>query len=80
MLDINRRISAKKNNGNSNIIGKVADKSLAQIEEWATTVNDGLDYGPIINGLVAKEFEEFRKWLKKKKDEEQQCGTAGNMG
>lgn len=58
-------VQIQNGNGNGKIAGNIHDKSLCEIDRWIKETNDGLDYGPMIKGLVAKEYPEFREWLKK---------------
>lgn len=57
------RVSVK----NEKVVGRVTNHSFSDLEQWASTVNDGLEYGPIIKAMVAKEYPKFAEWLREKK-------------
>lgn len=60
------RVSVK----NEKVVGRVPNHSFSDLEQWASTVNDGLEYGPIVKAMVAKEYPKFAEWLREKKQSE----------
>lgn len=69
------RVSVK----NEKVVGRVTNHSFSDLEQWASTVNDGLEYGPIIKAMVAKEYPKFAEWLREKKQAELGKGTENHQ-
>lgn len=45
---------------------RVSDKALQEIAEWIAEQQDGINYGEVVKARLARDYPEFREWLKKR--------------
>lgn len=48
----------------SSAISALPDKSMQEMAQWISEQNDGINYWEVAKAKLAKEFPEFKEWLK----------------
>lgn len=51
---------------NDHLLTSCSDASMHDIYQWITEQNDSINYWEVIKAMLAKEYPEFKEWLKDK--------------